>query len=329
MPISAKSMRIGGASLIAVLMVVGGYVLPGFQFPKTKPVNAELTDELLASYISKDTDADGLPDWQEVLYGTDPNVADSDGDGISDGEAVRRGLLTPTSLSTQIPQDPIGEEDIPGEAPAPGSFTEQFAREFFETFVKTTGGQEMSIEAQEALTNDLLAKFTSEAARILTPTYTRVSIRTDSVSNNTTYAGNVERLFGNAVPDAPDSDMFALAERIVANDDAAAAARLRVLGEQYQKAAADLLRAPAPPSQIENHLRLVRGLEQAGRAANAISSYKEDPLLTMGGLAVLLPARTEVMQAFEGIAQGVLIEGEPAAGSPGAEIVNFVRRQQQ
>jgi len=329
MPISAKSARIGGASLIAVLMVAGGYALPGFQFPETRPVNAELTDDILAEYVAKDTDADGLPDWQEVLYGTNPNVADTDSDGISDGEAVRRGLLTPTSLSSQIPADPIGEEDIPGEGPATGSFTERFGRSFFEAYIQASGGQKMTPEEQEALINELLASYTNEAARSLIPSYTRVSIRTDNTSSNTAYAGSVELLFGNAVPDAPDSDMFVLAERIVANEDAAAVARLETLGNQYLKAASDLLQTPAPASQIDNHLRLVRGLEQAGRAAKAISSYKDDPLLTMGGLAVLLPARTEIMQAFSGIAQGVLIEGEPAPGSPGADIVAAVRREQQ
>src|SRR3989344_4421706 len=194
MPISAKSARIGGAGLIAVLMVAGGYVLPGFQFPETKPVNAELTDDILAEYVAKDTDADGLPDWQEVLYGTNPNVADTDGDGISDGEAVRQGLLTPTSLSSQIPEDPIGEEDIPGEVPTEGSLTEEFSRALFEAFVKAGGGQPMSPEAQEALVGQLLADFSSRAGRAINSSYSQVSIRTNPAMSVCEYAGTVEAI---------------------------------------------------------------------------------------------------------------------------------------
>ncbi len=37
----------------------------------------------------KDSDSDGLKDWEETLWKTDPNNPDSDGDGMSDGEEVR------------------------------------------------------------------------------------------------------------------------------------------------------------------------------------------------------------------------------------------------
>lgn len=40
------------------------------------------------SYQSKDGDTDGLSDWEELLWKTDPNKKDTDGDGTSDGEEV-------------------------------------------------------------------------------------------------------------------------------------------------------------------------------------------------------------------------------------------------
>lgn len=329
MRISPRNLRIAGASLLAILMVVGGYVLPGFRFPETKAVNAELTDELLASYVAKDTDSDGLPDWQEVLYGTDENKADTDGDGVSDGEAVRKGLLTPTALAPQVPLDPIGEEDIPGEAPAAGSFTERFSRSFFEEYLRASGGQPMDPEAQQTLTNNLLGKFTREAAQSLGSTYTLVSIRTDASVSAASYAGSVEFVLESSIPDSPDSDMLVLAQKLIENGDDAAEARLDVLSQQYARAVTGLLAVPVPPSLAPSHLQLIRGLQQAGRAAKGISVHEKDPLLTMGALAVLLPARNEIMQGLGGIAQAVLAGGEPAPGAPGALIVNAVRREQQ
>lgn len=38
-----------------------------------------------------DTDKDGLKDWEEMLYQTDVNNPDTDGDGASDGNEVQRG----------------------------------------------------------------------------------------------------------------------------------------------------------------------------------------------------------------------------------------------
>ncbi|HEY4488977.1 MAG TPA: hypothetical protein VJA87_00625 [Candidatus Paceibacterota bacterium] len=328
MPISAKSARIGGAGLIAVLMVAGGYVLPGFQFPETKPVNAELTDDILAEYVAKDTDADGLPDWQEVLYGTNPNVADTDGDGISDGEAVRRGLLTPTSLSSQIPSDPIGEEDIPGEAPAPGSVTERFAQSFLESYLRAGGGQQIDAEAQQALIESLMKGFTDEAAESLHSTYTRVSIRTDAGTNATAYAGRIEQLLETTLPDDPNSNIETLTERFVRENDAAAGARLTTLSSQYAEATAALLATPAPPSLVDAHLRLIRAIDETGRSAKGLGSYKNDPVLTMGALAVLPSALDETIGALTLIAEGVLMEGEPAPGAPGYLTVKTVREIQ-
>ena len=326
--ISSRNLRIAGASLIAVLMVAGGYVLPGLTFPETKAVNAELTDDILASYVAKDTDSDGLPDWQETLYGTDSNVPDTDGDGVTDGEAVRRGLLTPRSLSSQLPQEPIGEEDIPGEAPAPGSFTERFSRAFFEAYIKASGGEPMSAEAQEKLINDLLATYASEAGRSLVPTHTRVSIRTDASLDLIAYAARVEGVL-QSLPQGENSDMFALSQDLIENDEAEAGTRLGVVGNQYSAASRQLLAMSAPLSFVDAHLQLVNGLEEAGRAAKAVSTYKEDPLLTMGALTVLSPARADILQAINTLAEAVLMRGEPAPGTPGAVLVETARYAQQ
>jgi len=38
-----------------------------------------------------DSDQDGLTDFVENFYQTDPNQADSDGDGFKDGEEVEKG----------------------------------------------------------------------------------------------------------------------------------------------------------------------------------------------------------------------------------------------
>ena len=39
--------------------------------------------------FEKDSDNDGLKDWEEVLWKTDPNNPDSDKDGVSDGEEIK------------------------------------------------------------------------------------------------------------------------------------------------------------------------------------------------------------------------------------------------
>ena len=66
-------------------------------------INEHGTDPLVA-----DTDGDGLQDGQEILLGTDPLSTDSDGDGLSDGDEVERGT---DPLDTDSDDDGLSDGD--------------------------------------------------------------------------------------------------------------------------------------------------------------------------------------------------------------------------
>jgi len=55
-----------------------------------KKINLAIKNELDTELDPKDTDGDGLPDWQEEIWGTDKNNIDTDGDGTTDGEEVNQ-----------------------------------------------------------------------------------------------------------------------------------------------------------------------------------------------------------------------------------------------
>ena len=62
-----------------------------------------------------DSDSDGLPDWKEALYGTDPHKADTDGDGTTDTVEIADGrdpLKANTSPAGQTPNDYISADVV-------------------------------------------------------------------------------------------------------------------------------------------------------------------------------------------------------------------------
>lgn len=58
-----------------------------------KPDNSEIVNLIIKNNLNKeldtkDADGDGLPDWQEEIWGSDKNNPDTDGDGTTDGKEV-------------------------------------------------------------------------------------------------------------------------------------------------------------------------------------------------------------------------------------------------
>ena len=74
----------------------------------------------LGDLISKDTDLDGIPDWEENLWGTDPAKDDTDGDGVKDDVAIAE-LRVQNGGSAEAPKDEVLTE------------TDKFSRELFST----------------------------------------------------------------------------------------------------------------------------------------------------------------------------------------------------
>jgi len=70
-------------------------------------------------FFSKDTDGDGLKDWEEALWATDPSLKDTDGDGIDDKKYVENKRKEIDVDETYVPNS--------------DNETEVFAKQFFTT----------------------------------------------------------------------------------------------------------------------------------------------------------------------------------------------------
>lgn len=74
--------------VLVLIIAVGLY----FQYREIKSVGNRLSTAAgIANPLLEDPDHDGLKNWEEALYHTDPNNPDTDGDGVSDGDEVKMG----------------------------------------------------------------------------------------------------------------------------------------------------------------------------------------------------------------------------------------------
>ena len=72
----------------------------------TDPNDADTDDDGIADGDEVANDADGMTDSDEIAAGTDPNDADTDNDGIADGDEVADGT-DPTVADEVIPAEPL------------------------------------------------------------------------------------------------------------------------------------------------------------------------------------------------------------------------------
>lgn len=327
MPFSTRNVRIGGASILAIVFVGFAYVVSGPSFLSSKTADAASSEELLKAYAAKDTDGDGLPDWQEAIYGTDPNKADSTGLGMTDGEALKAGKLTPQTLSTQLPKEgtKLTSADLPGVDPAPGSITDEFSKEFFQAYITESKGQPMSAEAQQALITKLMQSFSARAGKVLESKYTIVSVHTNKNMDVLTYAGAVEKIIRAHDVPAGSGEPLPLMEALIERGDLSARPKLVALADVYTAITKDLLGTAVPPALANNHLLLIQSYDTLARSTRLVANYEKDPVGVLGALAEYQPQSNRVLASLKTLASAVIAVGEPSAGEPGYFIVQFAR----
>ncbi len=93
----------------------------------TSPYGMTASAEAVVTVVVTDADRDGLSDYEELLYGTDPNNPDTDRDGLSDGDEVRVYRTNPLSwdsdgdsfsdgIEAQLGSDPNSPASVPARA---------------------------------------------------------------------------------------------------------------------------------------------------------------------------------------------------------------------
>jgi hypothetical protein len=100
--------------LVAVVLAIGLILFVGKYSKKTALSQLSFwSKEVTIESQNQDNDNDGLRDWEEDLYKTDPNNPDTDGDGYSDGEEINSGrnplVKAPGDEVTFYPL-PLGEK---------------------------------------------------------------------------------------------------------------------------------------------------------------------------------------------------------------------------
>lgn len=166
--------------------------------------------------LLNDSDGDGLKNWEETLWGTDPNKKDTDGDGTPDGKEVKAGKDAAIETAGSLPVT----------LPSAGGLTEEIAKTLIEK-----GGLGSSPNGISGLSEAELDKLSSNyftAERQFVAAGMRASLRYDESNSSTSvksYLNGVADLYLHAYDAVEKSDLEILAE-VLKDDDVSDIKRL-------------------------------------------------------------------------------------------------------
>lgn len=280
---SIRTIGIIVACVIASILIGTAFLISGPLPSFFGTANAESTHDLLVQYAAKDSDHDGLPDWEEALYGTDPNNPHSISPTLTDGEAVAQGLVKPAVATAT--SSPAAANSIPGASVATTTVTDEFARELFSQYLLQLGPN-----AQP--TPDDVATFVEQGLANLSTNqqvpdaYNAGQVRVVGSGSDAliSYAAAEESAFSKNTIKADRSEIDYFADAVNKND-ASALVEVKRIGAAYTALGSAYLAVPVPQEAAVPHLAIANALARLGGDITDMSMLGSDPLRSYLGLA--------------------------------------------
>lgn len=235
-------------------------------------------DSTLSDVITKDTDQDGVLDWEEGLWDMDPTKQDTNDDGIRDDVEVAkikaaRGLNKKTSLEgTDTPEENLTE-------------TDKFSRELFAAVAALNQAGEIDQETADRLTTSLSEKIKSSTPK-------KVFVIADiKISSDNSAAGMRKYIAAIAAiykkHPVEHNVLDTLKEFINDGENIYAEAldKLEPVVKQTSIVISELVNMEVPSEIASLHLDLINALERLKENVANMQLYISDPVVAMGAMS--------------------------------------------
>lgn len=329
-----QNWRISSSILFSAVIVAGAYLLV-LNIESPDFAQASVESALLQAIAAKDADNDGLPDWEEVLYGTDTREIDTFNLGMTDGEAVAKGLIVPKaiadiSIATSTPSgdDGIDYAAIGVSPPTEGSLTDAFAKKFFALYLsakQANGDRDLNGDQTNALANEAIIQLSQAVAP--TSDFKKMSdIKVSGTGPDAlrAYAAAAEAVLVKNKSDATMSEIEYL-QSALQDKNSSAPTHLAALAKTYRDSAAGLAALPVPQELAADHLAIVNSIMRLGEIDGDFARVNVDPLSAILALQQFPSAELAGEKAFANLAKIYAAEGVVLqAGTPGASYVNLM-----
>lgn len=253
--------------------------------------DGEKTKEVLSSIVAIDSDKDGLLDWEESLWGTDPQNPDSDGDSTPDGEEVRAGrnpakAAPNDELESVRPKESVERTPENSEEVLSGTLTGILAEtsNLAYTVLQQTG--ELDEESRRALESLFVKDILSNEKLDTRPPYRLSDISIAPKENEEAfeaYKSEMESISLSYIDGYPDNPIEVV-ERALSENDEVELEKLGAIESAYRAITGELLTLEVPSEIAQTHLDMVNMYDAVTSSIEQMQGVLKDPLLGLIGI---------------------------------------------
>jgi len=283
--------------LVFILLIFAGwFYFSGSKNGQAKYVAEQEKSPLVVamdqtSQLDKDSDGDGLKDWEELLWKTDSSKADTDSDGTNDNEEItlnRNPLKAGPNDKISDKEDLVAQEKAVSDSKQ-NTMTAVYARRFMAEYLtlKNQKGTLME-EDQKQLVDSFMTSIKSLEIK------DKYKISDLNVSNDISedsikkYAMGIKSVFVDTkMPTMSEADVFNILLKSVQEKN------FKKIGLGVKslngyvvlnKEMVRILLLPAIPENLsKNHLEIINGLNNIAFAVENMAIVQTDPIKAMMG----------------------------------------------
>lgn len=252
------------------------------------PIN-NATKQTSLEKLNTDSDGDGLKDWEELLWKTDPLNPDTNGNGIGDKEETllnSNKTLRPVNDTEQNNSLANNEENL----------TQQIAEDFGAAYLKRklvsknaqTPDLNGNMEGLEALAfSDIKKSLEKTATTKLPDTFSEkdITIAADSSPAAVRAYINVVGEIITKAPNEPEKSEVEILEEVITNEDFAALKEIQLHSENYQYFAEKIKDVLVPTVFKDTHLALINTFWRLHLITADMARMDQDPIKSIAAIS--------------------------------------------
>lgn len=272
----------GGIAIgvLAIVLIVQTSWFRALFSSDTDESRVTVDNTTVGDILNQDTNGNGIPDWEEKLWGLDPTV-----------------LYTHGISNRQIIEDKKASLGVSGTATTPTNETDRLSRELYTLAIAL--GQSDAVDS--ATLQEIAANFGSSIdTNLVTNKYSSKDIQTIQTTSQslTTYSTQVKNILSRY---SKGDDDIAIIVQAIETEDTSGLEALTATRAQYIKLTKELAAVRTPVGVANYHLDIINGIAGVGDSFEIIQQLSDNGISALIGVALYKNYNTKLDTAVIGL----------------------------